>query len=159
MAVMVARGELELEVDLESDTAPVLALALALLDLGGAVRWMRDPTRGGLATALNELAQQAGVAVFLDETSLPLRPAVVGTCEILGIDPLYVASEGRLVAVVAADACAAALAALQSHPLGAEAAIVGEVRAEPEGFVLLDTRLGGSRVVDMLVGDPLPRIC
>ena len=159
MAVMVARGELELEVDLESDTAPVLALALALLDLGGAVRWMRDPTRGGLATTLNELAQQAGVAVVLDETSLPLRPAVVGTCEILGIDPLYVASEGRLVAVVSAEACDVALAVLQSHPLGAGAAIVGEVRAEPEGLVLLDTSLGGSRIVDMLVGDPLPRIC
>jgi hydrogenase expression/formation protein HypE len=159
MAVMVARGELELEVDLESDTAPVLELALALLELGGAVRWMRDPTRGGLATTLNELAQEAGVAVFLDETSLPLRPAVVGTCEILGIDPLYVASEGRLVAVVSAEACDVALAALRSHPLGADAAIVGEVRAEPEGFVLLDTSLGGSRVVDMLVGDPLPRIC
>ena len=159
IAVMVARGELELEVDLESDTAPVLELALALLDLGGAVRWMRDPTRGGLATTLNELAQQAGVAVVLDEMSLPLRPAVVGTCEILGIDPLYVASEGRLVAVVSAEACDVALAVLQSHPLGAEAAIVGEVRAEPEGLVLLDTSLGGSRIVDMLVGDPLPRIC
>ncbi|HEY8705908.1 MAG TPA: hydrogenase expression/formation protein HypE [Gaiellaceae bacterium] len=159
IAVMVARGELELEVDLESDTASVLALALALLELGGAVRWMRDPTRGGLATTLNELAQAADVAVVLDETALPLRPAVVGTCEILGIDPLYVASEGRLVAVVAAEACDAALAALQSHPLGAGAAIVGEVRAEPEGLVLLDTSLGGSRIVDMLVGDPLPRIC
>ena len=159
IAVMVARGELELEVDLESDTASVLALALALLELGGAVRWMRDPTRGGLATTLNELAQAADVAVVLDETALPLRPAVVGTCEILGIDPLYVASEGRLVAVVSAEACDVALAVLQSHPLGAEAAIVGEVRAEPEGLVLLDTSLGGSRIVDMLVGDPLPRIC
>jgi hydrogenase expression/formation protein HypE len=159
MAVMVARGELQLEVDLRSDTAPLHELALALLSLGGAVRWMRDPTRGGVATALNELAQQAGVCVSLDETALPLRPAVVGTCEILGIDPLYVASEGRLVAVVASEAGDAALLALQSHPLGVEAAIVGEVRAEPGGFVLLETGLGGSRVVDMLVGDPLPRIC
>ena len=159
MAVMVARGELELEVDLESDTAPVHELALALLPLGGALRWMRDPTRGGLATALNELAQAANVAVSLDEGALPLRPAVIGTCEILGIDPLYVASEGRLVAVVAEDAADQALAILQSHPLGADAAIVGSVRAEPEGLVLLDTSLGGSRVVDMLVGDPLPRIC
>ena len=159
MAVMVARGDLQLEVDLQSDTAPVHELASALLDLGDALRWMRDPTRGGLATALNELAQQAQAAVSLDETSLPLRQAVIGTCEILGIDPLYVASEGRLVAVVAADAADGALALLRSHALGADAAIVGEVLAEPEGFVLLQTSFGGSRVVDMLVGDPLPRIC
>ena len=123
------------------------------------VRWLRDPTRGGLATALNELAQQAGVAVALEEDALPLRPAVVGACEILGIDPLYVASEGRLVAVVAPEAAEEALLALRALALGAEAALVGEVRAEPEGLVLLDTALGGSRIVDMLVGDPLPRIC
>jgi hydrogenase expression/formation protein HypE len=159
MAVMVARGELELEVDLESDTAPVYELTGALLELGDDVRWMRDPTRGGLATALNELAEQAGVAVVLEEPALPLRPEVVGTCEILGIDPLYVASEGRLIAIVAEEAANDALAILRSHPLGAEAAIVGDVRAEPEGFVLLQTGFGGSRVVDMLVGDPLPRIC
>jgi hydrogenase expression/formation protein HypE len=159
MAVMVARGELELEVDLESDTAPVHELAAALLSLGDAVRWMRDPTRGGLATALNELAQDADLAVSLDEAALPLRREVIGTCEILGIDPLYVASEGRLVAVVAADAADEALALLQSFPLGADAAIVGELREDPPGFVLLQTTFGGSRVVDMLVGDPLPRIC
>jgi hydrogenase expression/formation protein HypE len=108
---------------------------------------------------LNELAQAAGVAVHLDETALPVRPEVVGTSEILGIDPLYVACEGRLIAVVAAASCDAALAALQAHPLGACAAVIGEVRAEPEGLVLLETSFGGSRVVDMLVGDPLPRIC
>jgi hydrogenase expression/formation protein HypE len=159
MAVMVARGELELEVDLESDTAAVHELTAALLALGDPVRWMRDPTRGGLATACNELARQAGVAVELDEACLPLRPEVVGTCEILGIDPLYVASEGRLVAVVARGAADSALAALRSQALGADAAIVGEIREEPRGLVLLRTGLGGSRVVDMLVGDPLPRIC
>jgi hydrogenase expression/formation protein HypE len=159
MAVMVARGELQLEVDLQSDTACVLELAQALLTLGGEIRFMRDPTRGGVATALNELAQAAGVAVQLDETALPVRPEVVGTSEILGIDPLYVACEGRLIAVVAAASCDAALAALQAHPLGAGAAVIGEVRAEPEGLVLLETSFGGSRVVDMLVGDPLPRIC
>jgi hydrogenase expression/formation protein HypE len=159
MAVMIARGELALEVELESDTAPVHELAAALLELGPAVRWLRDPTRGGLATALNELAQQAGVAVALEEDALPLRPAVVGACEILGIDPLYVASEGRLVAVVAPEAAEEALVALRALALGAEAALVGEVRAEPKGLVLLDTALGGSRIVDMLVGDPLPRIC
>jgi hydrogenase expression/formation protein HypE len=158
MAVLIARGDLDLEVDLESDTAPVHELAAALLELGG-VRWMRDPTRGGLATALNELAEQSGLAIALDEASLPLRPEVVGACEILGIDPLYVANEGKLAAVVAPDRADEALAVLRLHPLGAEAAIVGEVRAEPAGMVLLDTAFGGSRIVDMLVGDPLPRIC
>jgi hydrogenase expression/formation protein HypE len=159
MAVMVARGELALEVELESDTAPVHELAASLLELGDAVRWLRDPTRGGLATALNELAQQAGVAVALEESALPLRPAVVGACELLGIDPLYVANEGKLVAVVAADAAGDALARLQAHALGEEAATIGEIRAEPEGLVVLDTAFGGGRIVDMLVGDPLPRIC
>jgi hydrogenase expression/formation protein HypE len=158
MAVLIARGDLDLEVDLESDTAPVHELAAALLELGG-VRWMRDPTRGGLATALNELAEQSGLAIALDEASLPLRPEVVGACEILGIDPLYVANEGKLAAVVAPDRADEALAVLRLHALGAEAAIVGEVRAEPAGMVLLDTAFGGSRIVDMLVGDPLPRIC
>ena len=159
MAVMIARGELALEVELESDTAPVHELAASLLELGGAVRWLRDPTRGGLATALNELAQDAHLAVALDEAALPLRPTVVGACEILGIDPLYVANEGKLVAVVAPEAADEGLSRLQAHELGAEAAIVGEIRAEPEGLVLLDTAFGGTRIVDMLVGDPLPRIC
>jgi hydrogenase expression/formation protein HypE len=159
MAVMIARGELQLEVELESDTAPVHELAAALLELGDAARWLRDPTRGGLATALNELTQQTGLAVLLKEAALPLRPSVVGACEILGIDPLYVANEGKLVAIVAAEAAEDALAALRAHPLGEEAALVGSVTAEPEGLVLLDTAFGGSRIVDMLVGDPLPRIC
>jgi hydrogenase expression/formation protein HypE len=159
MAVLVARGDLDLEVDLASDTAPVHGLAQRLLELGDAVRWMRDPTRGGLATALNELAAQAGLAVTLDEEALPLRPAVVGACELLGIDPLYVASEGRLLAVVDADAAGEALHALRAEPVGADAALVGRIEAEPEGLVLLETQLGGRRIVDMLVGDPLPRIC
>ena len=159
MAIVVARGNLELEVDLESDTAPLAGIVDALLDATAGVRCLRDPTRGGLATVLNELALAAGVAIVLDEAALPVRPEVVGACEILGIDPLYVANEGKLVAVVAPEATEAALAALRSHPLGADAALVGEVRAEPEGLVLLDTAFGGTRVVDMLVGDPLPRIC
>ena len=158
MAVMVARGELALEADIESDTAPVHELAAALVDVGG-LRWLRDPTRGGLATALNELADAAGLAVVLDEDALPVRPAVNAACEILGIDPLYVANEGKLIAVVAPEVADDALAALRANPLGRDAALVGEVRAEPEGMVLLDTALGGSRIVDMLVGDPLPRIC
>jgi hydrogenase expression/formation protein HypE len=159
MAVMIARGELALEVELESDTAPVHELTASLLELGGDVRWLRDPTRGGLATALNELAQEAQLAVTLDEAALPLRPAVVGACEILGIDPLYVANEGKLVAVVAPEAADEALSRLRDTTLGVEAAIVGEIRPDPEGLVLLDTAFGGTRIVDMLVGDPLPRIC
>ena len=159
MAVMIARGELDLEVELESDTAPVHELTGALLELGSAVKWLRDPTRGGLATALNELAEQAELAVVLQETALPLRPAVVGACEILGIDPLYVANEGKLVAIVAAEAAESALAALQGHALGAEAALIGKIGTNPAGLVVLETALGGSRIVDMLVGDPLPRIC
>jgi hydrogenase expression/formation protein HypE len=158
-AVLVARGELDLEVDLASDTAPVHGLVQSLLELGESVRWMRDPTRGGLATALNELTGQSGLAVRLDEASLPLRPGVVGTCEILGIDPVYVACEGRLVAVVAEQATETALGILRAHPLGADAAVVGEVRAEPGGLVVMATAFGGTRIVDMLVGDPLPRIC
>ena len=159
MAVMIARGDLRLEADIESDTASVCELAAALLELGDGLRWMRDPTRGGLATALNELARESKAAVVLDESALPVRPEVAGACEILGIDPLYVANEGKLVAVVSDDAAPAALAALQAHPLGAEAALVGTIRDDPLGLVLLDTALGGSRIVDMLVGDPLPRIC
>ncbi len=159
MAVMIARGDLALEADVASDTAPVHELAALLLRLGERVRWMRDPTRGGLATALNELADTASLAIALDEGAIPVAAPVAAACEILGIDPLYVANEGKLVAVVAAEAAEEALAALRGHPLGRDAALVGEVRAEPEGFVLLDTTLGGSRIVDMLVGDPLPRIC
>jgi len=159
IAVLVARGDLALEVELESDTAPVHELAAALLELGEALRFMRDPTRGGLATTLNELAAQAAVAVRLDERALPIRREVAGACEILGIDPLYVANEGKLVAVVAPDAAADALARLRALPLGVEAAIIGVVEPEPAGLVVMDTALGGSRIVDMLVGDPLPRIC
>ena len=159
VAIMVARGGLDLEVELESDTAPLTGLVDALLNATEGVRFLRDPTRGGLATVLNEIALAADVAIVLEEAALPVRPEVSGACEILGIDPLYVANEGKLCAVVAPGAAEAALAALRSHPLGAEAALVGEVREEPAGLVLLDTAFGGSRVVDMLVGDPLPRIC
>ena len=159
MAVLVARGDLALDVDLESDTAPVDGLAAALLGLGGALRFMRDPTRGGLATTLNELAGAAGLCVRLDERVLPVRDEVAAACEILGIDPLYVANEGKLVAVVAAGAADRALAALRALPGGERAAIVGTIDEEPAGLVVLRTTLGGNRIVDMLVGDPLPRIC
>ena len=159
MAVMIARGDLHLEGDVSSDTAPVHELTTALLGLGGALRWMRDPTRGGLATTLNELSAQSGLAVRLRETALPVRPPVFAACEILGIDPLYVANEGKLVAVVAPEAAGEAIAALRAHPLAADAVEIGVIEDEPRGMVVLDTALGGSRIVDLLVGDPLPRIC
>ena len=159
MAIMLARGGLELEAALESDTAPLHELAQLLLTASEHVRCMRDPTRGGVATVLNELALAAEVAIVLDELSVPVRPEVTGACELLGIDPLYVANEGKLIAIVAPEDEQAALAALQSHPLGTSAAVVGEVRAEPPGMVVLETAFGGTRVVDMLAGDPLPRIC
>jgi hydrogenase expression/formation protein HypE len=159
MAVMIARGDLHLEGDVESDTAPVHELTAALLGLGDSLRWMRDPTRGGLATALNELASQSGLAIRMREAALPVRPAVAAACEILGIDPLYVANEGKLVAVVAEEASEDALALLREHRLGADAVELGVIDEEPGGMLVLDTALGGSRIVDMLVGDPLPRIC
>jgi len=160
MAIMIARGELELEVDLESDTAPLNGLVEALLEAAGAgVRCLRDPTRGGLATVLAELALAAEVGIVIDESALPVSPEVNGACEILGIDPLYVANEGKLVAVVAPEETEAALNALRSHELGRDAQVIAEVHDDPPGLVLLETAFGGSRVVDMLAGDPLPRIC
>ena len=159
MAIMIARGDLALEVELESDTAPLNGLVATLLDATDGVRCLRDPTRGGLATVLAELALSAQLAISIDEASLPIRPEVNGACEILGIDPLYVANEGKLIAIVAPEAEEDALAALRSHSLGVEAVTVAEVRPDPPGLVLLETSFGGSRVVDMLAGDPLPRIC
>jgi hydrogenase expression/formation protein HypE len=159
MAVMIARGNLELEVEIESDTASVYPLCDALFSLGDDLRWLRDPTRGGLATTLNELTEACGLCAVLEETALPVREQVAAACEILGLDPLYVANEGKLVAVVAGERAEEALALLRGHPLGAEAQIVGTIEPEPAGLVLLQTAFGGSRVVDMLAGDPLPRIC
>jgi hydrogenase expression/formation protein HypE len=160
MAVLMARGELELEGEIESDTAPLHELCAALIAASGeSLRCMRDPTRGGLATTLNELARAAGVSIVLEESAVPVGAAVAGACEILGIDPLYVANEGKLVAIVAPSQANQALAALQAAPLGRDAALIGEVRADPPGMVLLDTAFGGTRVVDTLAGDPLPRIC
>jgi hydrogenase expression/formation protein HypE len=159
MAVMLARGDLAIEADLRSDTAPLGELTELIFDAAPSTRWMRDPTRGGLGTVCNELARAAGVTVLLDEARLPIDPAVSGACDLLGIDPLYVANEGKLVAVVAADESDAAVAALRSHPLGEGATRIGEIRDEPRGIVVLMTAFGGTRIVDMLVGDPLPRIC
>ena len=154
VAVLVARGDLQLSGDVRSDTASVHLQTAALLAAVPATRWLRDPTRGGLASALNELAQACGLGIWLDELSLPVRPEVAGACEMLGLDPLYIANEGKVVAVVPAADAETARAALGPH-----AAIVGEVEATPPGMVVLRTGIGGSRIVDMLVGDPLPRIC
>ncbi|MFE9690149.1 hydrogenase expression/formation protein HypE [Micromonospora sp. NPDC005806] len=159
VTIMLARGELDIAADLASDTAALPGLVDALLDAAPGVRLLRDATRGGVATILNEVAQAAQVAVVVDEAAVPVRPAVTGACELLGIDPLYVACEGRLVAVVDGAQADAALAALREHPLGDGAAVIGRVTADPPGMVLLHTAFGGTRVVDMLVGDPLPRIC
>ncbi len=159
VTVMLARGELDIESDIVSDTAPLASLVERLLDATGGVRGLRDATRGGVATICNEVARAAGVAVVLDEDAIPVRPDVRGACELLGIDPLYVACEGRLVAIVDRAAANAAVEALRSHPLGEGAAVIGRVGDDPPGLVLLKTSFGGTRIVDLLVGDPLPRIC
>ena len=158
IAVMLARGNLALEVDVESDTAPLNGLAAELCSLGPELRWMRDPTRGGLATTLNELAAGAGLTVAFDEEAVPVREQVRAACEVLGIDPLTVANEGKLVAVVSAAAADEALAVVRAHPLGRDAALIGRLREDTEPLVLAQTPFG-TRIVDMLVGDPLPRIC
>ncbi len=159
MAVMLARGDLAIEADIRSDTASVSPLVELLIAAAPSTRWLRDATRGGVGTVCNELAQSCRLGVVLDEDRLPVHPVVNGACELLGIDPLYVANEGKFVAVVAPEEAGAGLAALRSHPLGAEAAQVGEIITEPAETVVLRTGFGGTRIVDMLVGDPLPRIC
>jgi len=158
-AVMLARGDLALEADIESDTAPLHGLMECLLAAAPATRWLRDATRGGVGTVCNELARDSHLTVVVEESALPIRPAVGAACELLGIDPLYVANEGKLIAVVPPEEAAAALHALRGHPLGGDAARIGEICSEPPGIVVLRTTLGGTRIVDMLVGDPLPRIC
>jgi hydrogenase expression/formation protein HypE len=159
ITIMLARGELDIESEVASDTAALNGLVERLLDATPGVRGLRDATRGGVATICNEAARAAGVAVVVDEEAVPVRPDVRGACELLGIDPLYVACEGRLVAFVDGDEADTALAALRSHPLGEGAAVIGRVRDDPPGLVLLKTSFGGTRIVDLLVGDPLPRIC
>lgn len=159
MAVMLARGELAIEADICSDTAAVNGQVEALLGAVPDTRWMRDATRGGLGTVANELAHSTDLGVILDEASLPIQPVVLAACDLLGIDPIYVANEGRFVAVVPADSADAAVAALRATPGGEAAAVVGEIVPEPPGVVAMRTSFGGTRIVDMLVGDPLPRIC
>jgi len=159
ITIMLARGELDIEADLCSDTAPLNGLIAGLLDAVPEVRAMRDATRGGVATILNEIAKAADVGVLAVEDAIPVRPEVRGASELLGIDPMYVACEGRLVAVVPGEAADRAVAALRAHPLGEQAAVIGRVREEQPGIVQLKTAFGGTRIVDLLVGDPLPRIC
>jgi hydrogenase expression/formation protein HypE len=159
-AIMLARNEFELDADIESDTRPLWPVVDALLDIVGPdLRCLRDATRGGVASVLNELARASSVAMIVREGAVPVVPAVAGAAEILGIDPMYVANEGKLVAFVAPDRAADALAALRQVPGCEAAAEIGEVRTEPPGMVLVETSFGGRRVMDQLVGDPLPRIC
>jgi hydrogenase expression/formation protein HypE len=159
VTIMLARGELDIEADVESDTAPLNGLVSALLKAAPATRALRDATRGGVATILNEIAKSADVGVLVHEDNIPVRTAVRGASELLGIDPMYVACEGRLVVVVDPAQADQALAALRAHPQGADAAIIGHVTQDPATIVQLKTAFGGTRIVDLLVGDPLPRIC
>ncbi len=160
MAIMLARGEFELEAEILSDTRCLWPAVDALLDAAGPhLRCLRDATRGGVASVLNELARASGVAMLVQETAVAVDPLVAGAAEILGLDPMHIANEGVLVAAVAPEAAADALAALRETPGGERAALIGEVRTEPTGMVLVETVFGGRRVMDQLVGDPLPRIC
>ncbi|MEK7737659.1 MAG: hydrogenase expression/formation protein HypE, partial [Pseudomonadota bacterium] len=161
MAIMSKRENLQFSAPVVSDTAALHGLIEALLDAlpASSLRVLRDPTRGGLATTLNEIARQSGVGMFLYEAAIPVHAAVAAACELLGLDPLYVANEGKLVAICAPDAGDALLSALRAHPLGSEAAIIGQVLADDQCFVQMQTRLGGRRMVDWLTGEQLPRIC
>ena len=160
VTVLLARGELDLAAEISSDTRSVLPLVQALSKVAAtAVRWMRDPTRGGVATALNELARDCDLCINVWEDRVPVRDAVRGACELLGLDPLHIANEGQFLAIIAPDCAEAALQAMHKTPGGEESVVIGEVREEPRGAVLGVTGYGGTRIIDMLVGDPLPRIC
>jgi hydrogenase expression/formation protein HypE len=163
--IMIARGELELETEVASDTAPLGALVNEMIDEArrtgalDAIHCLRDPTRGGVATTLNEIAMSSNVCIEIQEDLIPVREEVKGACEILGLDPLYVANEGKLVAIVAAAVAESIIARMRQNTYGLEACIIGEVKAEPQGIVAMRTGFGGTRIVDMLVGEQLPRIC
>jgi hydrogenase expression/formation protein HypE len=158
-AILIARGELALSTAIESDSQPLNGLVDAILDVFPEVRAMRDATRGGLATVLNEFALSSEVGIRLHEPSLPVREEVQGICELLGLDPSYLANEGKLVVVVPCDRAETVLAAMKAHPAGENACIIGEVIDSPPGVVLMQTLFGTERIVDMMVGDQLPRIC
>lgn len=159
IAILAQREGLEFETQIQSDSAALHTLVAEMLGVTRDIRCMRDPTRGGVSSTLNEIAQQSQVGIELDETSLPIHEQVRGACELLGLDPLYVANEGKLIAVVAAEAADAVLQTMRQHPLGAEARIIGTVKRENAGLVTMRTPLGTTRIVDMLAGDQLPRIC
>ena len=157
--ILVEREKLGLESPLESDCAPLCGLVADMLEACPDIRVLRDPTRGGAATALNEIAVQSQVGIEIDEETIPVRAAVRGICEILGLDPLYLANEGKLIAIVPAGKTDAVLKAMQSHPYGREAAIIGRVLPEPRGRLVLKTPYGSRRILDIMVSDSLPRIC
>lgn len=159
VAILSVREGLEFGAAVESDCAPLNGLVEAMLAASRGIHVLRDPTRGGLAATLNEIARAAHVGVVYEERKLPVPPAVAAACEMLGMDPVYIANEGKLVAVVAPEAADVVLEAMHRHPLGAKAAIIGRITAEHPGVVVARTGIGGSRVVDMQVGEPLPRIC
>jgi hydrogenase expression/formation protein HypE len=159
IAILAEREGIQFETAVQSDSAPLHALVASLLEATHDVRCLRDPTRGGLSSTLNEIAASSGVGMELLETSIPVREEVRGACEMLGLDPLYVANEGKLVAIVAPDSAETALRALQNHPLGKDACIIGRVTAEHPRMVVMRTPFGTTRIVDMLAGDQLPRIC
>ena len=159
VAVMSKRENLGFEVEIASDTAALHGLVAAMVEAVPGIHCLRDPTRGGLATTLNELAHQSGVGMRIREGSIPVRPEVSAACELLGLDPLYVANEGKLIAICPGPDAEALLAVMRAHPLGAEAAIIGEAVEDAHRFVQMETGFGGSRVVDWLAGEQLPRIC
>jgi hydrogenase expression/formation protein HypE len=159
IAIMSVREGLEFETEIASDTAALHGLVETILAASKDIHVLRDPTRGGVTSALTEIAQTANVGMLLDEARIPISEEVKGACEILGLDPLYVANEGKLLAIVPAGDADRVLAAMRSHSLGRDAAIIGEVTDDHAGFVLMKTRVGGTRVVDMLAGEQLPRIC
>ncbi|MCU0757616.1 MAG: hydrogenase expression/formation protein HypE [Steroidobacteraceae bacterium] len=159
VAIMSRRENLEFETEVRSDCAALNGLVAAMLASGARLHVLRDPTRGGVATTLNEIARQSGVGMMLEESALPVDPAVAAACEFLGLDPLYVANEGKLLAICPAADAAALLAAMQAHPLGRRAARIGTVVQDPDQFVQMTTVLGGRRIVDWLAGEQLPRIC
>ena len=159
IAVLSARGEIGFETELKSDVAPLNKLVAAMIKASPRIHVLRDPTRGGVATSLNEIVHQSQVGIVLDESKIPVRSAVRAACEMLGFDPLYIANEGKLLAIVEADDSEKVLRAMRSAPYGEEATLIGEVKAEPRGRVLLRTAMGSHRIVDVLMGELLPRIC
>lgn len=159
VAILSQREGLGFETEIQSDSAALHRLVAAMIATVPEIHCLRDPTRGGLATTLNELAQQSGVGMQIRESAIPVRPEVAAACELLGLDPLYVANEGKLVSICPAERAETLLAAMRAHPQGADAAIIGEVVADPHHFVQMETGFGGSRIVDWLAGEQLPRIC